>query len=125
MKRQILVFLGLCVLFLLFGFSSNSLAAHYKVKKGDSLYSISKKFNISVNEIKKSNNLRNSKIKINQVLKITPKGSSKLITVEKHDSSSYTVKKGDTLSEIAQKNRIPLKKLMALNNLNSKTIRAG
>jgi peptidoglycan endopeptidase LytE len=125
MKRQILVFLGLCVLSLLFGFSSNSLAAHYKVKKGDSLYSISKKFNVSVNEIRKANNLQKSKIKTNQVLKIAQKGSLKSIAIKKHNSSYYTVKKGDALSKIAQKNHISLKKLMALNNLNSKTIRAG
>jgi peptidoglycan DL-endopeptidase LytE len=124
MKRQILVFSGLFVLFLLFGFSSNALATHYKVKNGDTLYSISKKFNVSVNEIKKDNNLQKSSIKPNQVLKIAQKGSSKSLAVKKSNSSYYMAKKGDTLSKIAQKNHIPLKKLMALND-NSKTIRAG
>lgn len=124
MKRQILVFSGLFVLFLLFGFSSNALAIQYKVKNGDSLSSISKKFNVSVNEIKTANNLRKSSIKPNQVLKIAQKSSSKSIAVKKSNSSYYMAKKGDTLSKIAQKNHIPLKKLMALNN-NSKTIRAG
>jgi peptidoglycan endopeptidase LytE len=124
MKRQILVFSGLFVLFLLFGFSSNALAANYKVKNGDTLSSISKKFSVSVNEIKKANNLRKSSIKTNQVLKIAQKGSSKPIAVKKNNSSYYIVKKGDTLSRIAQKNHIPLKKLIAFNN-NSKTVRAG
>ena len=124
MKRQILVFSGLFVLFLLFGFSSNALAANYKVKNGDTLSSISKKFSVSVNEIKKANNLRKSSIKTNQVLKIAQKRSSKSIAVEKNNSSYCIVKRGDTLSRIAQKNHIPLKKLMALNN-NLKTIRAG
>jgi len=109
---------------LLFGFSSNALAIHYKVKNGDTLSSISKKFNISVNEIKKANNLRKSSLKTNQILKITSKDSSKSVAVKKNSSSYYVVKKGDTLSKIAQKNRIPLKKLVALNP-NSKSLRAG
>ena len=107
MKRQIFVFSGLFVLFLLFGLSSNALAAHYKVKNGDTLSSISKKFSVSVNEIKKANNLRKSSIKTNQVLKIVQKGPSKHIAVKKNNSSYYIVTKGDSLSKIAQKNHIP------------------
>lgn len=128
MKRQILVLSGLFVLFLLFGLSVNAFAAHYKVRNGDTLYSISKKFNVSVNEIKEANNLRKSTIKPNQVLKIAQakKGSTKSVASPKHTSSYYIVKRGDTLSKIAERNHIPLKKLMALNdNVNSRTIRAG
>lgn len=124
MKRRIIVFTGLFVLALLFGYNSNVFATHYKVKNGDTLSSISKKFNVSVNEIKRANNLQKASIKTNQVLKITQKGSSKSIAVKKDESSYYIVKKGETISKIAQKNHIPLKKLMALNN-NSKTIRTG
>jgi len=121
------VFSGLFVLFLLFGLSSNAFAIHYKVKNGDTLYSISKKFNVSVIDIKKANNLKKTTIKANQVLKIatSPKGTSKSTVSKNTISSYYVVKKGDTLSKIAQKNRIPLKKLMALNNIHSKKIRAG
>lgn len=124
MKRQILLISGLFVLFLLSGFSSNALATHYKVKNGDTLSGISKKFNVSVKEIKKANNLQKSSIKPNQILKITSKVPSKSVAVKKNSSSYYVVKKGDTLSKIAQKNHIPLKKLLALNN-HSKSIRAG
>ncbi|HQC20050.1 MAG TPA: LysM peptidoglycan-binding domain-containing protein, partial [Smithella sp.] len=124
---QMTVFSGLFVLFLLFGLSSNAFAIHYKVKNGDTLYSISKKFNVSVIDIKKANNLKKTTIKANQVLKIatSPKGTSKSTVSKNTISSYYVVKKGDTLSKIAQKNRIPLKKLMALNNIHSKKIRAG
>ena len=127
MKRRIIVFSGLFALFLLFGLSFNAFATHYKVRNGDTLYSISKKFNVSVNEIKKANNLRKSTIKTHQVLKIAQvkKGASKSVASKKHDSSYHIVKRGDTLSQIAQRNHIPLKKLMALNNIKSKTIRAG
>ncbi len=42
----------------------------YKVKKGDTLYAIARKFNISVAKLKKINNLKNNTISVNQVLKI-------------------------------------------------------
>ena len=44
--------------------------ANYTVKKGDTLYSISKKYNISIDEIKKNNNLKNNQLSIGQKLKI-------------------------------------------------------
>lgn len=43
---------------------------YYEVKKGDTLYSISKKFNISLDDLKKENNLKDNIISIGQVLKI-------------------------------------------------------
>ncbi len=43
---------------------------YYKVKKGDTLYSISKKFGINLEDIIKVNNLKGYNIKINQILKI-------------------------------------------------------
>ena len=61
MKRQIFVFSGLFVLFLLLSFNTNALATQYKVKNGDSLYSISKKFDVSVDKIKEDNNLQNTR----------------------------------------------------------------
>lgn len=124
MKRQIFVFSGLFVLFLLFGYSSAVFAINYKVKSGDTLLSISKKFNVSVNEIKKANHIQKSIIKTNQVLKIAQKNSSRPATVKKQEPLVYIVKKGDTLSRIAQNNHVSLKTLMALNH-NSTTIRAG
>ncbi|WP_300437856.1 glucosaminidase domain-containing protein [Christiangramia sp.] len=42
----------------------------HEVQKGDTLYSISKKYNTSVEEIKKMNGLRNNNISIGQILSI-------------------------------------------------------
>src|SRR5699024_12191545 len=41
----------------------------YKVKSGDTLYSIANKDNISVSNLKKWNNLKSNSISVNQVLK--------------------------------------------------------
>ena len=40
----------------------------YTVKKGDTLYSISKRFNISVEDLKKMNKLNSNTIEIGQTL---------------------------------------------------------
>jgi peptidoglycan DL-endopeptidase LytE len=125
MKRQIIAFSGLFVLFLLISFNANALATQYKVKNGDSLYSISKKFGVSVNQIKEDNNLQQSKIKKNQVLNISTEGSSKNSAKSKSKSTYYTVKKGDTLSKIARENHLSTRKILALNNINQRSLRVG
>ncbi|MDI6743069.1 MAG: LysM peptidoglycan-binding domain-containing protein [Smithella sp.] len=125
MKRQILVLSGLFVLFLFFASSPSAFATHYKVKSGDTLYSISKKFNVSVNEIKKANNLQKSTIRKNQVLKITSKNERPSSARHSGKPSYYIVKKGDTLSKIVQKTNVPMKQITALNNINPQRIRPG
>ncbi len=42
----------------------------YKVKKGDTLYSISKKFNMTIKQIIKLNNLEEESLKVGEILKI-------------------------------------------------------
>ena len=58
----------------------------YIVKKGDSLWSISNKFGISVDELKAANNLKSNLLSIGQVLKIP----------EVSTGNYYVVQKGDT-----------------------------
>jgi cell wall-associated NlpC family hydrolase len=126
MKRQIFVFSGLIVLFvLLLSFNTNAWAKQYKVKKGDSLYSISKKLDVNIDKIKEDNNLQNTAIKPNQILNISTKGSSESTVKSKSKPVYYTVKKGDTLSKIARKTQLSTKKIMALNHVNQKNLRVG
>ena len=46
----------------------------YTVQKGDSLYSISNKFGLSVLDLMSYNNLTSTTLQIGQVLKLTPSG---------------------------------------------------
>lgn len=129
MKRRI-VFTGLSVLLLLFFLNISAHAGTYKVKKGDSLFTISKQLGISVDEIKKTNNITGNKLKPGQVLSINQKGSSAPFHVVKTKSKTqsvahYTVKKGDTLSTISRKTGVPAKQIAALNNIQSKKLRVG
>ena len=47
---------------------NNEVKDYYTVEKGDSLYSISRRFNISVEELKSINNLDSNLLSIGQVL---------------------------------------------------------
>ena len=117
-----------------------SLAADttYKVEKGDTLYSISRKYQITVAELRAANNLsENDVIKVGQKLKIptadisnaaalatdnkaTTSGSSTLSATKA--TKEYTVVKGDTMYSISKKNGMTLAEFMALNNLDSNSV---
>jgi peptidoglycan endopeptidase LytE len=127
MKRRILVVSGLFVLFLLFCFNAGADAGQYKVKKGENLYTISKKFGVSVAEIKKTNHLTGNRLKPGQVLSVKQKGSASpaLVKSKSQTTASYKVKKGDTLITISRKTGVPAKQIAALNNIKSKKLRAG
>ena len=91
----------------------------YIVKSGDSLWSIAKKFGITVDELKKANNLKSNLLSINQVLTI-PKGSS----TEDNDDY-YIVKKGDSLWKIANQFNTTVDKLKEINKLSTNDLSVG
>lgn len=93
----------------------------YIVQKGDSLWSIARKLNVSVEELKAANNLSSNLIGVNQVLRI-PVTSSQPIVGE---YSTYIVKPGDTLYEIASSNNTTVDRLIEYNNLSSSIIAPG
>ncbi len=95
---------------------------YYTVKKGDTLYGIAKKYNISVDELKNNNNLVNDSLTIGQKLLI----NNKVNEGENNESSdTYIVQVGDTLYKIANDNFISVSDLKALNNLDSDSISIG
>ena len=89
----------------------------YIVQKGDSLWSIANKFNMTVSELKNLNNLTNNLLSIGQVLKI--KDSSN------NGKKTYTVQKGDSLWVIANKYGITTEELKSYNNLTSNLLSIG
>ena len=89
----------------------------YTVKKGDTLYSIGRQFNISVDELKRINNLISNTLIIGQVIKLKEVGQL--------NNPIYIVKKGDTLYSIAKNNNISINELIKINNLTSNTLSIG
>ena len=92
---------------------------YYTVKSGDTLYGIAFQNDISVNEFLKLNNIDDPlkyKLRTGEKLKIYAKSSS---NTQSKTIKTYKVKYGDTLGEIAAKNSMSLKDLLALNGLKS------
>ena len=88
---------------------------NYVVQKGDNLWTIANKYDTTISNIKKLNNLKTNTLQIGQVLKIP--GST--------NYNTYTVKKGDSLWKIADKYGTTVNKLMTINNLDSTTLQIG
>ena len=99
----------------------------YTAAKGDSLYQIAKKYNTTVDELKKLNNLSSNNLTIGMKLKI-PVSSSTTNNEETPSSTktyTYQVKKGDTLYQIAKNNNTTVDAIKKLNNLSSNTLTIG
>ena len=89
----------------------------YVVKSGDSLYSIAKKYNTTVDNLKNLNNLTSNVLMIGQKLLVP--------TVNNNSSSTYVVQNGDSLYKIAQKYNTTVNELKSLNNLSSDALMIG
>ena len=105
----------------------------HKVEKGDTLYSISRKYQITVAELRTANNLsENDVIKVGQKLIIPDAdiGTAAALSSTKSAGNTapagktveYVVAKGDTLYGIARKNGLSVADLMSLNNLDSSAV---
>lgn len=137
----------------------------YKVAKGDTLYSISRRSGVAIDDIKKWNNLSNNTLSVGQTLNLKAPSNSDTITGDTHkvvagdtlyniskrsnvsvenikkwnklknDSISkgqtlylvktYTVKKGDTLYSIAKNQKTTVDKIKSDNKLDSNSIKVG
>ncbi len=91
---------------------------YYTVQRGDSLWSIAKKFGVTVNELKDVNNLSSNTLSIGQLLKIP-------MQEQEITSDTYIVKSGDSLYSIAQKYNTTVDELKKLNNLTSNLLSVG
>ena len=85
----------------------------YIVKKGDSLYSIAKKFNTTVQKLVDLNGLGNKTLMIGQVLSVP------------FSDNFYVVKSGDSLYSIAKKFNTSADNIKKKNNLTSNLLSIG
>ena len=97
----------------------------HKVKYGENLTLIAKKYGASINEIVAVNKISNpNAIKPRSILKIPMEGYKEYIS-STDNKIVHTVRFGDTLSEIAMKYSTSVKKIKQLNGLRNDIVRTG
>ncbi|MEM1093696.1 MAG: LysM peptidoglycan-binding domain-containing protein [Bacteroidota bacterium] len=99
----------------------------YRVRRGDTLNKIARRYGVSVSDLRNWNSLRSTRINTGQRLSIyaanPPAASSASSTTG--SKVTYRVRRGDTLSEIAKRYGVRVSDLRRWNNLSSSRIRSG
>jgi LysM repeat protein len=86
----------------------------YTVRRGDTLTSIAKRYDVKVSELRRWNRLRKDRIRPGDKLNLRP------------TKRQYRIRKGETLSRIAKREAVSIKDIVRLNpGLNPRKIRAG
>ncbi|MBP7864402.1 MAG: LysM peptidoglycan-binding domain-containing protein [Acidobacteria bacterium] len=100
-------------------------ARYHKVRKGESLSSLCRKYGVSVKDVRKWNKLGKKSIRPGMVLSFGPSrskgkgGGSREPGAVSTDGGTYQVRKGDTPASIAKKLKISTGALLSANNLKS------
>lgn len=112
----------------------------YKVQTGDSLWGISKRFDVSVQEIVRANpGIKANAIRVGQTVNVprqsqsptsapTPAPTVSRATERSTNAgggNTYVVKAGDSLSSIASRQGVTLRELRAANGIQGEFIRVG
>lgn len=105
----------------------------HRVRYGESLWTISKKYNVSIHDLAAVNKIRNrNKVRVGQKLNVPLKGGNSWVQSNKggprgYSKRIYKVKKGDTLGQIAENFGTRASKIRRWNNMKygSSLIHAG
>jgi membrane-bound lytic murein transglycosylase D len=98
----------------------------HRVRSGENLGSISRKYRVSIHDIASVNKIRNRhKIKVGQILTIPVRGQTSVSYASASTTSRpsgttkqvYTVRKGDTLGHIAESHKVLAREIRSWNGL--------
>lgn len=128
------------------GNNEDRVLVRHQVQAGETLFSLSRRYGVTVNDIRTWNNLRSDLLDLGQVLNIysdgrniqevapastqTANATQSEVTPAPESSTSiasayYVVKAGDSLIRIAEQHEISLVELRALNRLQSDRLTVG
>ena len=109
----------------------------HKVRRNETLKAISRRYKLSMTSLLKANNLRSSKLKRGQRLRI-PSSGEKYVLLQKgqsvdqyytaHGSKTlvHRLAKGETLSKVSQTYKVPVKMIMSWNGIrDARRVKAG
>ena len=94
--------------------SGKSGPVRYRVRRGDSLWLLARRYNTNINEIKRLNNLRSTRLHVGQRLII--RGGTEVVKTGA-DTKKYRVKRGDSPYKIARAHHMKLERLLRINYL--------
>lgn len=109
----------------------NGESVNHQIQPGETIIAISESYGVSVEDIKRWNNLSSSKIIAGKTLIIYSNGngnhkiSSTTVSQNAGNSETHKVKKGETLGGIAEKYKVSIASLQKLNNIKGNKIIAG
>lgn len=94
---------------------------NYRVRAGDTLSGIARRFRVSVASIQRANRLRGTSVREGQRLRIPTGGSRD----EARRRGEHLVRQGETLSGVASRYRVSVRALARANRLRSESLRVG
>ena len=97
-------------------------AGTHRVEDGDTLFNISKRYNLSVADLIIANNIKGNNIKKGQILRVTAAPAK--VRSNPIQNVSYTVRKGDTLNTIANRFNVDVNDIRRWNR-NTRTVTPG
>ncbi len=102
-----------------------STGTYYRVRRGDSLWKIARRFGVTVADLKRWNHLRSSVLRPGQRLRVRPPEERGSRVASRTGVRHYRVRSGDSLWKIARRFRVTVSDLKRWNRLRSNTLRPG
>lgn len=110
------------------GVAAKENAFTYLVQKGDNLYTIAQKYNVTIAELQEWNNISNDNLQYGALLQIASKeleSKEEIAVAQERKDIEYVVQKGDNLNAIATKFGSSLADLRLWNKLADNKISIG
>ncbi|WP_434399665.1 LysM peptidoglycan-binding domain-containing protein [Planococcus sp. 11815] len=105
--------------------AATEVASYYIVQKGDTFYSIAKKYGLVVEQLMAANFTTSTKIIVGQKIAIPHKTQPWSGNQEDLNARNYQVVKGDTLYSISKRTGVSIDSIKKMNNLTSDLIMIG
>ena len=103
----------------------NVIYVKHRIRPGENIYVLAKRYGTSIDEIKRANNLKGSLIIAGKTLSIPQRLSYAYVPREVPRKMHHKIIPGDTLSELALRYRVSVSQIKRWNNMSSTMLIAG